>query len=201
VAAPFVEIVFRGRETEIAEVISDLGPELQNDKESIHFSLKLGLSADDRIYHLLAAFHIAEDHTHVLAPAETLKIFEEKLPTEKHPGVVVIAAHEVIDFSFRFTVDCYSRLHAQNIMDILGDQPKGLIIEGFKPYIELDPTASGVELYAPVHDFEFHGKGLVRGDVSRVIILYRNCEKEPLIKLEKMRIVLGADLMSTAGSL
>jgi len=119
----------------------------------------------------------------------------------KFSNITVKAAHQVLEMTFRFSFHCYNREHAEIIKGIIEGRPKEVILEGYDPKLRIDPKAPGEELYTPAHDFELEGSGLVRGPVPAVIKMYREAQKEPLIILEKMRIVLGAVSLGSGGGL
>ena len=62
-----------------------------------------------------------------------------------------------------------------------------LFPEDTKFKTKIDPRAEGVELYTPVHDFEYRGKGKIFGKPRKVIKIYLEAAKEPLILLEKIK--------------
>jgi hypothetical protein len=199
--APYMEIVLQGKKTDVLALVDDWRKTAGAAGADLFFSADLGLSAEDRIFEILEALHFAEGHTHLLVSAAFLPAFRKKLSETRFSCLAIKAAHEVLEMLFHFSFQCYNREHAEKIKKIIDERTEGVIIEGYEPKERVDPNAAGEELYTPVHEFEFEGGGLARGPVPAIVKMYLEAQKEPLIILEKMRIVLGADLLPSGGEL
>jgi len=73
------------------------------------------------------------------------------------------------DAVFTFSFKCYSREEASEIRRLVEQNlPDGLALEGYEHEEKEDPSAKGVELYSPAHEFEFSGSGRYVGTVPAV---------------------------------
>ena len=73
-------------------------------------------------------------------------------------------------FQFKFTTA--NRQVAGTIKRLLRHLPAGVSIVGFKPCETQNPGAKGAEGYAPLHEYQYCGEGIVRGTVENVLKLY-----------------------------
>lgn len=99
----------------------------------------------------------------------------------------IVATKKVKQAGFKFSVETFSKEHGEKIKNLLEERPKDVFVtEETRFKTKIDPKAEGVELYAPVHDFEYRGKGKIFGKPREVIKIYLQAAKEPLINLEKI---------------
>ncbi len=70
---------------------------------------------------------------------------------------------------FHFEFNTPSRKVADEIKKILGSLPAGVKHTDYAPEEIVHPDAKGAEVYSPAHEYEFHGKGVIEGDVAGVI--------------------------------
>lgn len=103
--------------------------------------------------------------------------------------VDVVAAKRVEQASFCFSFKAYSKEHGEEIKKLFENLPKDVShTEDTKFELKIDSEAAGVELYSPVHEYEYMGKGCVFGRVRKVVEIYLKAQKEPLIQLEELKI-------------
>ena len=77
--------------------------------------------------------------------------------------------HAIRDAVFEFSFRCYSREEAAEIRRLVEENlPDGLVLEGYEHEEKEDPSARGVELYSPAHEYEFSGRGRYHGTVPAV---------------------------------
>ncbi|MCB1154395.1 MAG: hypothetical protein H6684_03240 [Deltaproteobacteria bacterium] len=190
---PYVEIVFEGS-PEAVRRLAESG-DLGDPESEVFVSSDLGIIGEGRIHHILSVLHVVAEHTHVLIPAEKLPGVRARL-AKSSDSIRILAAHEVLETHFHFSFACYSKEHAQKIRQILDDLPEGVKLADFQADTRDDIEARGQELYSPVHDFEYEGKGLVTGTVKGLGAWRKIAEDEPLIKMEKIAVVLGRDLLA-----
>jgi hypothetical protein len=96
----------------------------------------------------------------------------------------------VKEASFNFKFDAYARKYADEIKELLSNLPQGVSLHHYKPEEKIDPDAEGVELYAPAHDYIFHGKGTIIGPVEQVVAFRMVLNDHPLIEAEKVFLEL-----------
>ena len=112
--------------------------------------------------------------------------------------VTDLAAHEVRiaelkpirSSRFEFSYRAYAPRYAQEIRDLIAGLPPGVQLAGEPPREHVDQTAAGVEVYAPVHHYEFEGEGEIRGRIDLVIAARRRLKEHPLVRVERIELQL-----------
>jgi hypothetical protein len=100
----------------------------------------------------------------------------------------VVSVRQVLHARFEFHAECFSRIHAEKIRAIFCHPPEGVELAQGSAFEErVDPDAAGTEMYSPVHEYELKCGGQLYGDPKKVIELYQEAVKEPLIKLKPVR--------------
>ena len=90
--------------------------------------------------------------------------------------------------SFTFRFSAYGRKYAEEIKEILGRIPEGVSLTDYEPVETIDEDAKGVELYSPVHEYVFQGKGIISGAVEKIIPLRKSLDEHPLIEADKVTL-------------
>jgi len=70
---------------------------------------------------------------------------------------------------FPFSFETPNRQAAEAIKGVLGSLPKGVKAADYAPQEVTDPSARGPEVYSPVHEYTFSGRGVIEGDVLGVV--------------------------------
>lgn len=70
---------------------------------------------------------------------------------------------------FEFSVDTPSKKVADHLRGFLANLPTGIELSDYNPEEEVIPEKPSVEIYAPDHNYRFHGKGVISGDVFAVV--------------------------------
>jgi hypothetical protein len=83
-------------------------------------------------------------------------------------GLRVLERATLVSASLAFNADTPSRDAAAKIHAALEALPAGVALVDVERE-ELDPTARGVELYAPVHAYRYRAHGRVVGDLAAVV--------------------------------
>lgn len=103
--------------------------------------------------------------------------------------VEVVASKRVEKASFCFEFKVFSKEHGEAIKKLLEELPTGVeITEETKFKTNINEEAAGVELYSPVHEYEYKGRGCIFGQVRKVVEIYQKAQKEPLIQLDELKI-------------
>lgn len=93
-----------------------------------------------------------------------------------HRDVAIAAA------SFRFSFKAFTKKHGDEIREIFEDLPDGVFAsEDYRPEVVGEPSAFGVEGYAPLHNYVVQGRGLIGGHFRGVLDVYREAQHHPLI--------------------
>jgi len=128
---------------------------------------------------------------HLLVPADLLAPVREAIDQGAQRGepMVLKDTRPIASARFSFEFAAFSRADGERLQALLASPGAGLKLDpGSGVEISLEPTATGTEGYAPLHEYEAHGKGTVTGEVPAVIQFYRRAGQEELITLK--RIVL-----------
>jgi hypothetical protein len=136
----------------------------------------------ERVHELV---HRSEETLHLLVPKSSLPVVRRavKAAVARGRDVKITCDRPLAGARFSFSTVAYSREHASKIRGIFYHLRKGVKLSEETTFDEIvEPSAKGIEAYAPVHEYELRGKGGVEGPVNGVIALYRACRDEPLIQ-------------------
>ncbi|HET6279199.1 MAG TPA: hypothetical protein VFG08_10485 [Candidatus Polarisedimenticolia bacterium] len=98
--------------------------------------------------------------------------------------------HAVSGIRFRFEFIVYSRQHATRLRRRLEQLPPGARLSQGTSFTETrDPDATGLELYAPAHEYELRAEGEVEGDLEAVLPIYRFCRDEELVRVSRAALI------------
>jgi hypothetical protein len=90
-------------------------------------------------------------------------------------------------FSFKFST--YSRDVARDLKRTLKSLPVSLDLYDFKPKERIDPSARGPELYSPVHDYEYRGRGKLRGEIEPLLKIQAKLDAHTFIDADEIELV------------
>jgi len=88
------------------------------------------------------------------------------------------------DFDFRTA----NRKVADTVKGALEKLPRGVKLVDYEPKEIVDPGAKGVEVYTPAHEYEFKGKGRIRGEVPGVLDMHKRLSDIESFRLDKIEI-------------
>ncbi len=102
----------------------------------------------------------------------------------------ILEERPIAEARFEYDVLVYFPVLAQRIRDLFVDLPPGVVVEPEEAFEErrIEEEATG-GMYAPVHRFEFHGSGVVRGEPFGVVRVWRRCLEEPAIVVRNARVI------------
>jgi hypothetical protein len=89
---------------------------------------------------------------------------------------------------FAFDVETANRDVAADIRRALDDLPAGVRLADYDPRETIDPGSKGVEVYTPVHEYEFKGKGRVRGDIPGVLEMHKRLSDIEAFHVDRIEI-------------
>lgn len=105
-------------------------------------------------------------------------------------GMRLAEVHAVRSARFQFSYKAFAPRYAKEIRDLLAGLPAGVALHGEGPTEHLDKSATGMEAYAPVHDYEFTGEGSLDGRVDLVITARAKFAAHPLMHVERIELEL-----------
>ena len=130
---------------------------------------------------------------HLVVPAPMVPQVRRAIRAAASRGRAMTIKHEraLTGVRFRFEFSIYSREHAARWRRRFEDLPPGARLSKGTIFTEIrDPDGRGVELYAPLHQYELRGEGEVEGNLEAVLPIFRLCRDEQLVQ------VSGAELIS-----
>jgi len=77
-------------------------------------------------------------------------------------------AHRIRRGYFHFKFKTFNRDIAQQIKRAMRTLPAGAKLTDYDPKERIDPEGKGKEGYAPLHEYEFRGKGVIEGEIVAV---------------------------------
>lgn len=150
------------------------------DSETFSELIKDWISLGNKIHHVLMEEELLESIKKALAKAGDTGLLN---------SAALKSAKPVREASFVFKFITYGRKYAEEIKEILSKLPEGVKITDYNPVEKIDKDAKGVELYAPVHDYVFQGKGTITGQADLIIPLRKTLDDHPLIEADKIRLL------------
>ena len=178
----FNEVVFRGKPKVVRACLSGLLLGAGRPAR-VYYSFLDGVQHEGKAEKLAEIIGMRGSDCHVIVDADTstwLKTLSRAIATET--GLGISANRRIRGASMGVNFHAYAKRYEDEIMAVLKDLPAGVKLAGFTREVRVDPGARGVEAYAPVHEFESAGKGVITGPVDLVIALKRRLAEFPLLK-------------------
>lgn len=116
----------------------------------------------------------------VVLPATMADRIEAALDAHPRVELGLERRRTIRDAVFEFDYTCYSRDDATSIRRLIEENlPDGLELEDYQVEEKEDPSAKGVELYSPAHEYELSGSGRYHGTVPAVFeMVHRLSDQE-----------------------
>ena len=138
---------------------------------------------------LLRTVHVKEDQVHMIIGEGFYQVLKEAIDGKSHQtDLTIISEKEIKGAQFEISFDVYSKEIADEIKNYFSDLPQNVSLEGYDPeeiVREKEGTSMG---YAPLHSYELHGSGILRGPAKSVIDLYDTLDQNELIKLSNIEL-------------
>ncbi len=108
---------------------------------------------------------------HVITQARYRATLESALKRAHDSGcsLELIETRKLRRSSFEFKFEVFNKSIGTKIRRLMNNPGAGVRLVDYEDEIIVDPKAKGVEVYSPVHDYEFKGHGRVEGEFSRVM--------------------------------
>lgn len=162
--AVYYEITVRGDDRDLIPFVAGFAAGCG--MSGIHFAQEAGLRLNplrERIKHHGEVQHIICPESHRAKLHEAIAAAAPRFEFAIRDEARIERAY------FHFTFDTPSRKVAGEIRKTLESLPAGVAVMDFDPEEIVNPGAQGPEVYSPVHEFVFRGKGVIEGDVGGVI--------------------------------
>jgi hypothetical protein len=139
-------------------------------------------------HHLKHILTFRGDHVHLVCKAQVRQGFLAAVEKASDLEFEVLADQEVYTASFEFEFETFNKEVASGIKRLLRRPPAGLELKDYTPEETTDPDAEGVEIYTPVHDYTFKGKGKVAGDVEKLCAFHTKFAEHEFFEVEDIRL-------------
>jgi len=149
-------------------------------------SIKSGLyycadhPVDTRHLRDILTFH--GDHIHLMCRTSVRQVFLAAIKRAADLDLELVSDVRVAGTSFEFEFDTVSREVASEIKKLVRTLPAGLELVGYDPKETVDEKARGTELYSPVHEYRFRGKGRIAGDFERLLSFHETLAANKFIE-------------------
>jgi hypothetical protein len=100
----------------------------------------------------------------------------------------VVFAEKIFRSYFEFEFETFSRDAAKLIKKLVDPPPGGLELVDYSPEETVDEKARGVELYSPVHEYRFAGKGKIDGVIEPLISVHSALGANEFVTVREIRI-------------
>ncbi len=176
------EMVIEGKE----EDVRDLLPGVATDGERTYWDDELDLHAGpfpDRIRELLGA------RTHHLLFVPGTQVGPLVRAIQGKPDISLERVREITRGRFAFEAKAYSPEVAAKIKQALhAPLPPGVVLEAFEEEEDVDPSAKGVELYSPAHDYVYRCHGIFSGTPPGIFEIHRALQALDFVHQEKLEL-------------
>ncbi|MGQ0722607.1 MAG: hypothetical protein ACT4PE_13710 [Candidatus Eiseniibacteriota bacterium] len=127
--------------------------------------------------------------THLVTDSEGHRLIHQHAKGLADAGLRIVEERKVVEGRFRYRFRAYARRYGQEIQELLESLPRELRHEPGKRHETVDPRATATEGYAPVHDYEIEGDGVVRGArIDLLVEARRALDDHPLVKAEPIEL-------------
>jgi len=185
----FIEVVFEGHYNTVRGYIEGLQDGMGTDYK-FFFSSEAGIKAETLSELIKEWVSLGHKLHHVVMEEAFFTKIKDVLSKKGKKALMgpdsIKSATGVKEATFDFKFDAYARKYADEIKELLGNLPDGVSLHHYKPEEKINHDAEGVELYAPAHDYIFHGKGTIIGPVEQVVAFRMVLDDHPLIAAEKV---------------
>ncbi|MEN6376311.1 MAG: hypothetical protein ABFD75_16210 [Smithella sp.] len=111
---------------------------------------------------------------------------KEEIPSE------VVSVRNVTGAFFEFKYKTFSEGVGKSLLAFFSDLPSGIQMKtSYKPTEKITPEGKGVEAYAPLHDYELKGSGVVQGGVKEIYNFYCRAGLFEVVELGKLTLEYG----------
>jgi hypothetical protein len=137
--------------------------------------------------HHILGLEFIHGRTHMICLAGIRAAIRSAVKRAPEELSLKLAAERAIrNIAFTFKFETFNKDIGAKLKRLFHNPPKGVTVGGLEEHEEIDPSAKGVERFAHLHDFRFHGSGKVTGDVEQVLFFHK--------KMKDMELVVVSDV-------
>ena len=179
----YVELVIEGPAAYVRGFVH--GYAIGRDRhEEIIFDHEAGFADDNVIQRLKEKLHLSREITHCIASEETAALVREGLNKSGEAKLTVRSERKIAKAGFAFAFEIFNQERGEDLAAMLRDLPENTLLLEHEAKITTDPSAKGTELYSPVHDYEYVGKGRIEGPVDKIVWLYKELSSFDQVEVE-----------------
>lgn len=187
----FYEVVFRGKPKVVRAFLHGLVMGAGADA-TVFFSYTDGIAHEGKMEQLAGKVGLRPTDCHVVVDAGTsalIKSLAKRITGET--GIELVTHRRIRSARLSFAWTAYTTRHDAELEQAVQDLPAGVRLQGFTHDVDADPSARGVEAYAPTHHFEARAKGTFVGPVDGLVALRRRLQDYSLLQAEDIELVLA----------
>ncbi len=139
--------------------------------------------------HLREILTLRGDHIHLVCTGSVQRDFIAAIKQAADLEFEVLSDRKIVRTHFEFEFDTFSRDVASVVKKLLDELPAGLKLADYAPQETSDTKARGLELYSPVHDYQFRGRGRIDGDLVKLLSFRKTLAANEFFAVED--IVIG----------
>lgn len=187
----FYEVVFQGKPKVVRAFLHGLtmgaGAEA-----TVFFSYTDGIRHEGKVERMAEMVGLMASDCHVVVDAGTnalLKSLAKRMVAET--GLEMTSHRRVKSASMAFTFKVYTPQLNAELVKAVKNLPAGVKVQGYKHEVKSDPSARGVEAYAPSHHYEAEGEGVLQGPVDALVAIRHRLDKYAMITAQDIELVLA----------
>lgn len=139
-------------------------------------------------HHLREVFTLHGDHIHVIVAARHRQALMAAIREARDIDCRLVSEREIKRAHFAFSFRVFNRDVAAELRQMLGDLPPELKLIDYDPRETIDPSAKGVEVYSPVHEYCFEGKGKIQGDIEKLLSVRQRLARHVSIEMKDIEL-------------
>lgn len=160
------------------------------------FNAELGIAHDRLLDAVQERLHLRPNHAHVIVAEPDFEAVQRALADPRAEGLELVSVRPIEGCFFRFAAHVFTRERADAVTDcFVTSAPPEVHLDGWDPVVRVDEDAAGVELYSPVHDFEWKASGTVRGPLRPVLAIHGQARRDDQVVEQPLELVLGVSLL------
>lgn len=161
-----------------------------NPNMDFFFHRKAGIKRET-LKDVIQEYFELDSHTHVCLENSVIERFAETLKSaEEHIKMRILSRKEIITASFTFHFEVFSLEEGEKIRHIINTIPSTLTLDKFKEEVFTDEKGRGIELYAPLHEYSYTGRGKITGDFADLITLFRLFNNTNMLETSRVELQL-----------
>jgi hypothetical protein len=173
----YVEVIFQGHKEYVRGFLDGFLCAKGADK-NYFFNADCGVKAETFAERLKEIASLETKYHHVLLAKELWQM----LPTAEAGGVQTVSAKVIKRGYFAFNIATASREEALAVKKVMDAKSAEVQLFDFKESQQVDEDAKGVELYTPVHEYQYKASGVFSGGFVELISLKQRLSDHNIVQ-------------------